>query len=243
MTTFSDPAGSGTSIGRPFDENISHGYPENMISRWRKMLILASVVTVGIVFSITGCTSTMISIPSPMPTSQFWSIISAARGTSNPTAPSATPSALKRQLEALSDAKIAAFSIRYDETMIRLNRWTIWDAGYAAAQGMGDDDFDYFRAWLIGKGEKVAQQAEADPDELVRYFTPIDASKDDFDNESLDYVADDILSKRFGQAADDSFDDKTATKLDDDPPGKETNEKTIDARYPLLTAWAKQNDH
>jgi hypothetical protein len=178
-----------------------------------------------------------------MAVSRFWSLIAAARATSDPRAPSATPSALEKRLDALSDREIEEFAIRYDDTMIRLNLWTVWDAGYAATQGMGDDDFDYFRAWLIGKGETVVQQAETDPDELARYFTPADASKDDFDNESLDYVADDVLTKRLGADADVSFDDTTPDTVDDDPPGKQTDEKTIEMRYPLLSAWAKLNDH
>jgi len=210
---------------------------------------MASTVVTGLLLCLTGCTHTTvavpktISVPPAMASGQFWSIIFAARGTSNPSAASATASALEKQLQALSDAKIEAFAVRYDDIMIRLNRWTVWDAGYAVAKGMGDDDFDYFRAWLIGKGETVVQQAESNPDELVRYLTPVDSSKDDFDNESLDYVADDILTKRLGETVDNEFDDKISATVDDDPSGKETNEKTIEIRYPLLTAWAKQNDH
>ena len=178
-----------------------------------------------------------------MSAAEFWSVIDRARGITDPTGPSATPGALKRQLDSLSGEKIAAFAERYDQTMVELNRWTIWDAGYAAAQGMGDDDFDYFRAWLIGKGRVVVAQAESAPDDLAQYFTSIDSSKDDFDNESLDYVADDILAARYGQKADDTFEAKFGADTDDDPPGKETDEKTIATRYPNLSAWAKAHDH
>jgi hypothetical protein len=174
-----------------------------------------------------------------MAAATFWALIDAARGTTDPTKPSATPKALSKQLDALSGEKVAAFEMRYADIMTELDRWDVWGAGYAAARGMGDDEFDYFRAWLIGKGPIVVAKAESDPDDLAQYFTSIDSSKDDFDNESLDYVADDILTKRYGQASADKFESKIGAAVDDDPAGKEFDETTIDTEYPKLTAWAK----
>lgn len=178
-----------------------------------------------------------------MPTASFWKIIDAARGTTDPRALSARPSALKRQLQSLSPTDLEGFALTYDDTMVRLDRWKIWDAGYAAAQGMGDDDFDYFRAWLIGKGQTVVSEAESDPDGLVKYVTQADWSRDGFENESLDYVADDLLTQRIGEKADETFDERALAHVDDVPPGHQTSENTINKRYPLLATWAKKHDH
>jgi hypothetical protein len=208
--------------------------------------VVAALLAAGLVLALTGCAparSSAIAVPEPLATVTFWKIIDAARGTADPIGRSTSPSALSRQLTTLSDTEVAAFAVRYDVVMVQLDRWTVWDAGYAAAQGMGDDDFDYFRAWLIGKGQAAVLQAESDPEGLVRYLTAAAWSKDGFENEPLDYVADDILTKRRGQAADDAFDSKTGATVDDDPAGKEPDENTIEARYPLLAAWATAHEH
>jgi hypothetical protein len=207
---------------------------------------IAPVVVLAVLLALTGCApvrSSPIRVPAAMSTSRFWKVIEHARGTTDPTARSASPAAVREQLDKLSDRDVAAFAVRYDDVMEQLNQWNVWDAGYAAAQGMGDDDFDYFRAWLIGKGQVVVSQALSDPDGLVRYLTPADESKDGFDNEDLDYVTDEVLVKTHPQSAVDAFDEKTASAIDNDPPGKETDEKTIDARFPLLAAWGKKHDH
>jgi hypothetical protein len=204
------------------------------------------VVVLAVVLALTGCApvrSSPIRVPAAMSTSRFWKVIDAARGTTDPVARSAAPAAVRAQLDKLSDRDVAAFAVRYDDLMVQLDRWDVWGAGYAAAQGMGDDDFDYFRAWLIGKGQKVVSDALSDPDELVRDLSPADDSKDDFDNEDLDYVDNDVFAQRRGQAAADAFDAKIGSDVDDDPSGKQFDEKTDDAHYPLLAAWAKRHDH
>jgi hypothetical protein len=209
--------------------------------------IVATVLVAGmLLIGLAGCARSArpaISIPAPMRATQFWKVIDAARGTSDPTARSASPSALKNQLKSFSVSRLASFDVRYDDIMDQLDRWSVWDAGYAAAQGMGDDDFDYFRDWLIGKGQIVVRQAESDPEGLVRYLTPVDVSKDGFENELLGYVAGDLLAKRRGEVAADAFDDKISADVDNDPVGEETKENGIDAQYPLLAAWAAQHDH
>ncbi|OIH95620.1 DUF4240 domain-containing protein [Curtobacterium sp. MCBA15_001] len=175
----------------------------------------------------------------PMPEARFWEVIAAARGTTDDTARAARPSALRTQLERLSDHDVEAFDLRYGQELAALDRWSVWDAGYAAAGGMTDDDFEYFRSWLVGKGQSAVHQVETDPDGLVRLLGPADAAKDGFDDEELEYVADDVLAERIGSDRADAFDDHALAADGDDPTGTESAESTIDLRYPQLAAWAR----
>lgn len=62
--------------------------------------------------------------------------------------------------------------------------------------GCSDDQFDYFRFWLISRGKDIFYKAIENPDSLCNVFT---ARRCDYpDKESLDYVVMDILEKRTG---------------------------------------------
>ena len=49
---------------------------------------------------------------------------------------------------------------------------------------MGDDSFDYFRDWLIGRGRAVFERVLADPDELA----DVASFEEEMDAESLRYA-------------------------------------------------------
>ncbi|MCJ1715170.1 DUF4240 domain-containing protein [Curtobacterium sp. VKM Ac-2922] len=174
-----------------------------------------------------------------MSETRFWSLLDQARGGADPTGRSASPAHLRSVLTRLSTEDVESFDLRYGRELGALDRWSIWDAGFAVADGMSDDGFEYFRSWLIGKGEVVTRQASTDPDGLVRYLAAADASKDDFDNEDLEYVADDVLEHRLGDDRADDFDDRAMLPGEDDPSGRHLPESAIDAHYPQLAAWAE----
>ncbi len=87
-------------------------------------------------------------------------------------------SALTGRLVELGPEACAEFVQRFDETMDALFRWDLWGAAYLAFAGCSDDAFEYLRAWLIGQGRDMCEQAQADPERL---FTALLAGSDDPD--------------------------------------------------------------
>jgi hypothetical protein len=121
---------------------------------------------------------------------RFWSIIGDAR---EGNAASAHPKALSRVLSLLGDEEVSAFGHMFYEKLCALNFWRLWAAGYIIAGGMGDDSFHYFRSWIIGKGKDLFDAAMKDPDGIGPWIDDREV-----DNESLEYVAVEIMEKRRG---------------------------------------------
>lgn len=159
---------------------------------------------------------------------EFYAIIDAARPGTSPETPSADPDALYDVLSALPDREVEAFAAEFRRQMVRLNRWSVWDAGYAASGGLSDDAFHYFRTWLIGKGAAVVELALTHPDELVPHL-----DTDELENEALEYVADDLLEERGVE-----LDETRGTDVTDaEPDGEPFDEDTSAERHPRLAAW------
>jgi hypothetical protein len=160
---------------------------------------------------------------------EFYALIDAARRPETTRhAPSADPEALRELLHDLSDDQVAQFGSAFRHQLVRLNRWSVWDAGYAASGGMSDDAFHYFRAWLVGKGAAAVDLALTDPDELVPYL-----DTDELENELLEYVADELLEERGVDVDPTAHVDLT----DAEPEGEPFDEETSEERHPNLAAW------
>lgn len=163
-----------------------------------------------------------------MTETDFYALIDAARRGASPKFPSADPDDLRDVLSELPDDQVAAFDTEFRRQLSRLNHWSLWDAGYAATGGMGDDAFHYFRSWLIGKGTEVVDLALTDPEQLVPYL-----DTDELENELLEYVAEEVLEDR-GIDADD---DVGIELVDAEPAGERFDEETSEERHPKLAAW------
>ncbi|GAA4670924.1 DUF4240 domain-containing protein [Frondihabitans cladoniiphilus] len=161
----------------------------------------------------------------------FYDLIDAARGgVGDEKTPSADPDRLREVLEAIDDEAVLAFGVAFQNELIRLNEWRVWDAGYVASGALSNDGFHYFRSWLIGKGRAAVEQALADPDGLVPYL-----DDPDIDNELLEYVPIDVLEER-GVDADprDAIDESP----DEEARGDQIeDEKTLDSYFPRLASW------
>jgi hypothetical protein len=88
---------------------------------------------------------------------RFWTLIEQAR----------TPAHLHAELHRLSDEDFAAFERRHDAVFHGSYDWGLWGAAYVIDHGCSDDNFDYFRAYLISLGRDVLTTALADPDSLA----------------------------------------------------------------------------
>ena len=73
----------------------------------------------------------------------------------------------------------------------------LWAAAYIINGGCYEDDFDYFRGWLISRGKKVYEETINNPDALVDVVSVYDAGNVEF--EDFLYIASDAYKVRTSQ--------------------------------------------
>jgi hypothetical protein len=93
---------------------------------------------------------------------RFWSLIDDARA-----ATGRTSAMLARALAKLPPAEIMQFDAWFSAYYSATRREDLWCAVYAIRGGCGDDSFDYFRAWLVSRGEAALLAAVRDPESLA----------------------------------------------------------------------------
>jgi len=97
----------------------------------------------------------------------FWNLIDKSRRAAEGDAEEQLDFLREELLKLSADAVV-----RFDEIMadchIRSYSWPLWGAAYIIGGGCSDDGFDYFRGWLISRGEKTFEAAVQDPDSLAR---------------------------------------------------------------------------
>lgn len=91
---------------------------------------------------------------------RFWVLIDAARSSRKPS------SALVTALAKLPGPDIIAFDAWFWAYYMAIRREDLWAAVYAVRGGCSDDGFDYFRGWLISRGEAAVLAAIRDPESL-----------------------------------------------------------------------------
>ena len=53
----------------------------------------------------------------------------------------------------------------------QLNRWELWALAYIVRRGCGDDAFDYFKVWVISKGQEAFEDIKSlNVSKLQRHF-------------------------------------------------------------------------
>lgn len=104
-------------------------------------------------------------------TIQFWNIIEASRRRLDPHEAFGNMErqlgALRRLLLELPPEQIIDFRGRFREHLEIAFRWDLWGAASLIAGGCSNDGFVYFRQWLISMGQRVFQDALADPESLA----------------------------------------------------------------------------
>jgi hypothetical protein len=71
------------------------------------------------------------------------------------------------QLLSRSVEEILDFNLLFEQLFVRAKDWHLWEAMYLMECYGSDDHFDYFRAWLIGQGKVIFENALADPESLA----------------------------------------------------------------------------
>jgi Protein of unknown function (DUF4240) len=96
----------------------------------------------------------------------FWSIIEQAKAEAGDD-PDDQLELIKISLSELPDEDILEFERLFYALDARAFRADLWGAAYVINGGCSEDAFDYFRAWLIGQGREVYENALANPDSLA----------------------------------------------------------------------------
>lgn len=94
----------------------------------------------------------------------FWKLIETARAEAEPDQVAARAAALLAEHPV---AEVAAAEQVLWDLLAESYRAPLWAAAYLINGGCSDDGFDYFRGWLLTRGEAVFTAALADPDSLA----------------------------------------------------------------------------
>jgi hypothetical protein len=161
---------------------------------------------------------------------RFWAIIEkSSKGGSSSREEQAAE--LRRQLESLSPQEVVGFQTCFYECIAELYRWDLWGAAYVINGGCSDDGFEYFRDWLISKGQKVYEEALRDPETLASVI--VDA-EEECQFEEFGYIATQVWEQKTGRDLSEfPFPD---LERPDSPAGKEWSEDGDDLmiRFPKL---------
>jgi len=78
---------------------------------------------------------------------------------------------LSIQLEGFKPTEIKRFERTFLSKYNELNYWKIWALAYIIRRGCGDDAFDYFKAWVISKGQETFEDVKnLNISELKKHF-------------------------------------------------------------------------
>lgn len=83
----------------------------------------------------------------------FWEIIEQSRSISETN--SDFLEILQKKLESFKPNEIKNFNKIFIIKLNELNHWDLWALAYIWRHGCGDDEFDYFKSWVISKGKEI----------------------------------------------------------------------------------------
>jgi hypothetical protein len=159
-----------------------------------------------------------------MTTSDFWKIIEKSkRGTESS---DEQAEKLQELLSKLPPEEIVSFEDIFTKLRYAAYRWDLWGVAYILCGGCGDDDFDYFRGWVIGRGEKYYEDAMKDPESIARKVT-----EDDFpEAELLMYAAAKAYEAKTGHDL-----PARTIKHPKEPAGKKWTEEDLPKLFPVAS--------
>jgi hypothetical protein len=165
-------------------------------------------------------TSSLKKIGEMMDEKQYWNIIQ--KSLSESKSQDEQEVWLIQELQKLSLEEIIGFRLRTDLLLYNTYTSETWCAGYIMNGGCSDDLFEYFRCWIISRGEKTYQDAKQNPDSLVdEAINGVDL----YDFESFWYVALTAFERNTGKDLYDFIDYDTFTTREGKYPDFEFNWK------------------
>jgi len=152
----------------------------------------------------------------------FWELIKETREEIEDT--SEFTDRLRDKLESMSAVEIKKFQKLLLQKMEELNHWDIWALAYIVRGGCGDDEFDYFKAWVVSKGKEVFESIKnMQMDHLKKLF-----ENEEPQLEAFMYVAQEAYERK-------KYDVMPTPRVKSIPiQGKEWSEENICKSYPEL---------
>lgn len=152
---------------------------------------------------------------------------------------------LVQELANRKTEEIVEFEIEFMKKMEQSYTSSLWGAAFVIMGGCSDDGFDYFRGWLISRGEEIFNQAVTNPEFLAEYLTDDNLQDDEFApqlEEFLSVASDAYIYQKTGSF---EYDDEAGTEFSDvleargysfEPIDIEIDweEEDLEERYPLL---------
>ena len=166
-----------------------------------------------------------------MTDARFWAII--AESTPFEANTDKQAAVLRASLEKLTPAELEGYERIFERLMKESYSWDLWGAAYVANGGASDDGFEYFRCWLISKGESTFRKVSTNPDSLADILAK--GSEGELEFEEFAYIAREVWAKKTGRDPGDML----GMMYDAKPSGVPFAEDpaSLKKRYPKL--WAR----
>ena len=173
-------------------------------------------------------------MPAGMTEQRFWAII--AESTPFEADTDKQSAVLRASLEKLTPAELEGYERIFDRLMTESYSWDLWGAAYVANGGASDDGFEYFRCWLISKGEGIFRKVSAHPDSLADILAK--DSGGDLEFEEFAYIARNVWAEKTERDPGD-MPGAAAMMYNTKPSGTPfvENPTVLQKRYPKL--WAR----
>jgi len=101
-----------------------------------------------------------------------------------------------KQIEKLEPSEMIGFRLRTDKLLHDSYNSELWCAGYIMNCGCSDDGFEYFRNWIISRGQRAYENALSNPDSLIDEFQE---GMEYFEFESFWYLALQAFNNKTGK--------------------------------------------
>lgn len=137
-------------------------------------------------------------------------------------------------------AEAESFSNIFDEFMDESYRADLWDIYFIVNGGASDDAFEYFRAWLISRGEKLFRSVIAEPRILpsILHSNDYGLDEDTWECEAMLYCAINAYHAITGEADEYPSGREVPAVLR----GKLTPESELPQRYPEVWRECEERD-
>ena len=106
---------------------------------------------------------------------------------------------LTEKLKEKTAEEIFSFGIILDEIMLESYKEKLWCASYLINGEITEESFDFFRLWLISKGEKVFNDVMKNHDCLIKYIDKPEEDnfvEDFYENEDFFFIAVDAYGQK-----------------------------------------------
>ena len=129
-----------------------------------------------------------------LPETSFWNIIQSSL--KDGSSMEHQDDYLYAALEKLSVEELIGFKYWMIKFEVMAYTKNLWSAAYLIKGGCSDDGFEYFRYWIISRGEQVYKAALANADSLASEYPKVDADLD-YEYEGLANIPLEVLDEKY----------------------------------------------